>query len=175
MHPIPKLDRSSVPPNRISSRSSGARSPRLWQKSTILAALSTEVPWNATASATYPSSSGRDPSSYLANVGEYSVYRYSAVSAQRRTIVSANTRSTDPKAWVLHGQLTRPGLHHLRDTVWPRKGHVITAIPASGAITRCWLSPPEPETSCRGQRATLQHDPIRLTELAGSLVVRDVH
>ena len=30
--------------------------------------------------------------------------------------------------------------------VWPRKGHVITAIPASGAITRCWLSPPEPET-----------------------------
>ena len=33
-----------------------------------------------------------------------------------------------------------------RPTVWPRKGHVITAIPASGAITRCWLSPPEPET-----------------------------
>ena len=41
----------------------------------------------------------------------------------------------------------RPGLHHLRDLrSGPRKGHVITAIPASGAITRCWLSPPEPET-----------------------------
>ena len=27
-----------------------------------------------------------------------------------------------------------------------KEGHATTAIPASGAITRCWLSPPEPET-----------------------------
>ena len=41
----------------------------------------------------------------------------------------------------------RPGLNHLRDLRdWPRKGHATTAIPASGAITRCWLSPPEPAT-----------------------------
>ena len=33
-----------------------------------------------------------------------------------------------------------------RPTDWPRKGHATTAIPASGAITRCWLSPPEPAT-----------------------------
>ena len=33
-----------------------------------------------------------------------------------------------------------------RPTDWTRKGPAITATPASGAITRCWLSPPEPAT-----------------------------
>ena len=51
-----------------------------------------------------------------------------------------------------HPDLDRPGLNaSARPTDWPRKGHATTAIPASGAITRCWLSPPEPATSlmCR--------------------------
>ena len=43
----------------------------------------------------------------------------------------------DPSTW------TQPSA---RPTDWPRKGHATTAIPASGAITRCWLSPPEPAT-----------------------------
>ena len=29
---------------------------------------------------------------------------------------------------------------------WPRRAPAITATPASGAITRCWPSPPEPAT-----------------------------
>ena len=29
-----------------------------------------------------------------------------------------------------------------RPTDWPRRAHATTAIPASGAITRCWPSPP---------------------------------
>ena len=29
---------------------------------------------------------------------------------------------------------------------WPRRAHATTAIPASGAITRCWPSPPAPAT-----------------------------
>ena len=33
-----------------------------------------------------------------------------------------------------------------RPTVWPRRAHATTAIPASGAITRCWPSPPAPGT-----------------------------
>ena len=41
----------------------------------------------------------------------------------------------------------RPGLHHLRD-LWSGQGRVpaTTAIPASGAITRCWPLPPAPAT-----------------------------
>ena len=30
--------------------------------------------------------------------------------------------------------------------VWPRQGRATMATPASGAITRCWPSPPEPAT-----------------------------
>ena len=33
-----------------------------------------------------------------------------------------------------------------RPTDWPRRAHATTAIPASGAITRCWPSPPAPAT-----------------------------
>ena len=33
-----------------------------------------------------------------------------------------------------------------RPTDWPRRAPATTAIPASGATTRCWLSPPAPET-----------------------------
>ena len=33
-----------------------------------------------------------------------------------------------------------------RPTDWPRRAHATTAIPASGATTRCWPSPPAPET-----------------------------
>ena len=33
-----------------------------------------------------------------------------------------------------------------RPTVWPRRARATTAIPASGAITRCWPSPPAPGT-----------------------------
>ena len=38
----------------------------------------------------------------------------------------------------------RPGLPSARPTDWPRRGHATTATPASGAITRCWPSPPAP-------------------------------
>ena len=41
----------------------------------------------------------------------------------------------------------RPRFHHLRDLrTWPRRAPATTAIPASGATTRCWPSPPAPET-----------------------------
>ena len=33
-----------------------------------------------------------------------------------------------------------------RPTDWPRRAHATTAIPASGAITPCWPSPPAPAT-----------------------------
>ena len=33
-----------------------------------------------------------------------------------------------------------------RPTDWPRRAPATTAIPASGAITRCWPSPPAPAT-----------------------------
>ena len=33
-----------------------------------------------------------------------------------------------------------------RPTDWPRRAPATTAIPASGATTRCWPSPPAPET-----------------------------
>ena len=33
-----------------------------------------------------------------------------------------------------------------KPTDWPRRAPATTAIPASGAITRCWPSPPAPET-----------------------------
>ena len=33
-----------------------------------------------------------------------------------------------------------------KPTDWPRRAHATTAIPASGAITRCWPSPPAPAT-----------------------------
>ena len=33
-----------------------------------------------------------------------------------------------------------------RPTDWPRRAPATTAIPASGAITRCWPLPPEPAT-----------------------------
>ena len=40
----------------------------------------------------------------------------------------------------------RPGLHHVRDLRdWPRRGRVTMVTLASGAITRCWPSPPAPE------------------------------
>ena len=36
-------------------------------------------------------------------------------------------------------------LHHPRDLwAWPRRGPATAATPASGAITRCWPSPPAP-------------------------------
>ena len=40
----------------------------------------------------------------------------------------------------------RPRFHHLRPTDWPRRAPATTAIPASGATTHCWPSPPAPET-----------------------------
>ena len=41
----------------------------------------------------------------------------------------------------------RPGLDHLaRPMDWPRRERATTAIPASGAITPCWPSPPAPAT-----------------------------
>ena len=48
-----------------------------------------------------------------------------------------------------------PSAHHspstsirpsARPTAWPRRVPATTAIPASGAITRCWPWPPEPAT-----------------------------
>ena len=33
-----------------------------------------------------------------------------------------------------------------RPTDWPRRAHATTAMPASGAITPCWPSPPAPAT-----------------------------
>ena len=41
----------------------------------------------------------------------------------------------------------RPRFHHLRDLrTGQARGPAIMVTPASGAITRCWLSPPAPET-----------------------------
>ena len=41
----------------------------------------------------------------------------------------------------------RPRFHHLRDLrTGPRRAPATTAIPASGATTHCWPSPPAPET-----------------------------
>ena len=69
---------------------------------------------------------------------------------------SANWTGRAGNCWPAPGRLVPdPATHHspstwtppsARLTDWPRRAPATTAIPARGATTRCWPSPPEPAT-----------------------------